>query len=118
MTSTFLTTSGSRQSGVLGVQTKSGFQIESGLDQGRLHQAAFSFLFFLLFLVFAMFYYKLCVSYALGSFVRSEGKAAQPTARGLLPIYATHGDNFHGSSQLHSDETQTSVGRKGRSPRN
>ena len=44
----------------------------------------------LLFLVLATFDYKLWVSYALGYFVRSEGKAAQPIARGLLPIYATH----------------------------
>ena len=41
-----------------------------------------------------MFDYKLWVCYALGSFVRSEGKAAQATARGLLKTYATSTATF------------------------
>ena len=48
----------------------------------------------LLFLVLATFDHKLGVSYALGSFVRSEGNAVQPIARGLLQIYATHTATF------------------------
>ena len=48
----------------------------------------------LLFLVFATIDYRLWESHAPGSFVRSEGKAEQPTAQGLLQIYATHTASF------------------------